>query len=127
MRIPVFARGSNPAVDLPNQRKSESYGAAEVGAGRADWIDPKDHARGILCRAFLYSGEALKPVEPEQLRRFTLRNALPPIEVRGGLDSSRTQFDDPEKRLIVRQDRHCLIIRARAFARFCDVDALAQA
>ena len=57
MRIPVFARGSNPAIDRPNQRKSESYGIAEVDAFRADWIDPADHSKGILCRAFLYNRE----------------------------------------------------------------------
>jgi hypothetical protein len=56
MRIPVFARGSNPAIDRRIQRKSESYGLAEVAAGRADWVDPSDHSKGIICRAFLYSG-----------------------------------------------------------------------
>lgn len=127
MRIPVFARGSNPAIDRPNQRKSESYGIAEVEAGRADWVDFNDHTRGILCRAFLYSGETLKPAQPDQVTRLSLRNALPPIEIRGGLDSSRTQFDDPEKSLFTRQDRHCLIVRARAFAHFCDLEYLAQA
>lgn len=56
MRIPVFARGSNPAVDRRLQRKSESYGIAEVAAARADWVDPLDHSKGIICRAILYSG-----------------------------------------------------------------------
>ena len=52
----MFARGSNPAIDRRIQRKSESYGIAEVAAGRADWVDPADHAKGIICRAILYSG-----------------------------------------------------------------------
>src|SRR6266536_5127778 len=97
MRIPVFARGSNPAIDRPNQRKSESYGVAEVEAGRADWVDPQDHARGILCREFLYSGEKLKPPQPDWVR--TLRSSLPPLEVHG------SQYDDPIKNLAQRQDR----------------------
>lgn len=121
MRIPVFARGSNPAVDRPNQRKSESYGAAEVEACRADWVDPNDHSRGILCRAFLYSGETLKPASPHQLSRLTLRNALPPIEVGGA------QFDDPVKSFTERQDRTCLLVRARAFARSFDPEVLIHA
>lgn len=121
MRIPVFARGSNPAIDRPNQRKSESYGIAEVEAGRADWVDCNDHTRGILCRAFLYSGETLKPARPDQVRSLSFRSSLPPLEVGGA------QFDDPIKSLATRGDRHCLIIRARAFADFCDLEYLAQA
>lgn len=122
MRIPVFARGSNPAIDRPNQRKSESYGQEEVDAGRADWIDPDDHAEGILCRAFLYSGETLKPAAPEQLKKLrsgSLRS-LPPLEV-------SSKFDDPVKSLAKRQERSCLVVRAHAFARFCDIEQLAQA
>lgn len=120
MRIPVFARGSNPAIDRPNQRKSITYGTAEVEAGRADWIDPDDHSRGILCRAFLYSGQTLQPAAPEQLRKLS-RSSLPALEV------GHTQFDDPVKSISTRQERRCLIVRARAFARFCDLDYLAQA
>lgn len=110
MRIPVFARGSNPAIDRPNQRKSLSYGEMEVESGRADWIDPADHSKGILCRAFLYSGETLKPAEPEKLFKLC-RQALAPIEV------GHTRFDDPVKAELVRQDRRCLLVRAEAFAR----------
>ena len=115
MRIPVFSRGSNPAIDRPNVRKSETYGEEEVLAGRADWIDPDNHAKGILCRAFLYSGEMLKPAQPDQIRQLS-RKALPPLEVSG------TQFSDPKKSLVAREDRHCLIVRAHAFARFCDLE-----
>lgn len=116
MRIPVFARGSNPAIDRPNQRKSLSYGQMEVAEGRADWIDPDDPSKGILCRAFLYSGEWLKPVEPEKLFKLC-RKALPSAEVGPG----PTKFEDPEKRLIKRQERRCLLVRAEAFARLCDL------
>lgn len=117
----MFARGSNPAVDRPNQRKSESYGVAEVAAGRADWIDSNDHARGILCRAFLYSGAQLKPAHLEEIRRLRFRSSLPPLEVGGA------QFKDPDQNFAKREDRICLIVRARAFARFCDLEVLAQA
>lgn len=116
MRIPVFARGSNPAIDRPNQRKSLTYGQVEVDAGRADWIDPTDPSKGIVCRAFLYSGETLKPVEPEKLFKLC-RKALPSAEVGPG----PTRFDDPEKRLLKLRERSCLRVRAEAFARFCDM------
>lgn len=121
MRIPVFARGSNPAIDRAIQRKSETYVQSEVEAGRADWVNPDDHSKGIVCRAFLYSGETFKPAQPEQIRNFTLRSALPPIEV------SRTTFDDPIKSSIAREDRRCLLVRARAFARMCDLEVAASA
>ncbi len=119
MRIPVFARGSNPAIDRPNQRKSESYGIAEVDAFRADWIDPADHSKGILCRAFLYSGQYLKPASPEQVSKLSRRNSLPALEVHG------SQFDDPVKSSETRADRICLIVRAEAYARLCERQATA--
>lgn len=114
MRVSVFARGSNPAIDRPNVRKSVSYASAEVEAGRADWVNPNDHSKGILCRAFLYSGELLKPAQPDQLRRLH-RNSLPPREV-------SVRFDDPNKNLQTRADRHCLVVRAEAYARMCKYD-----
>jgi hypothetical protein len=114
MRFPVFARGSNPAIDRPNQRKSGAYCLREVETARADWVNPDDHSKGILCRAFLYSGEYLKPAAPEQIRRLSRRNALPPLEVEG------SEFDDPVKNSVERQNRHCLIIRAEAFARYAN-------
>ncbi|HZW05375.1 MAG TPA: hypothetical protein VFF58_00575 [Candidatus Nitrosotalea sp.] len=117
MRIPVFARGSNPAIDRPLQRKSESYGAGEVEAGRADWVNPDDRSQGILCRAFLYSGELPKPAQPEQLRRL-FRNSLPAREV-------AVRFDDPRKSLETRAERRCLVVRAEAFARLCDFEVSA--
>ena len=121
MRIPLFARGSNPAIDRPIQRKSVSYGAAEVEAGRADWVDANEPAKGIICRAFLYRGETLKPAQPEQLTKLSHRNALPPVEVSG------LKFDDPVKILVTTQDRICLLTRAQAFVRFADLANAAQA
>jgi hypothetical protein len=56
MRIPVFARGANPSADRPFLRKSESYAAGEVVAGRADYVDEVDHSKGIICRELLYFG-----------------------------------------------------------------------
>ena len=121
MRVPVFARGRNPAIDRPNQRKSLSYATEEVNAGRADWVNPDDHAQGIVCRAFLYSGEKLQPARPEQITRLSLRSALPPLEVSG------TLYRDPELTTVKFHDRMCLIVRARAFAHMCDLEAAAEA
>ena len=117
----MFPRGANPRVDRPNQRKSMSYAAEEVAAGRADWVDQADHSQGILCRAILYSGERLVAAAPESLSRLSYRNALPPLEV---LD---TQFDDPQKSSVKQQDRYELLVRAEAYARFCDLDPRVQA
>lgn len=114
MRIPVFARGSNPAIDRPNQRKSIAYGTAEVEAGRADWVDPDDHTRGILCRAFLYSGQQLVVASPEFVAKLARPRPcpLPPVEV------GNARFDDPEKTYSKRKERTRLIVSARAIAYF---------
>jgi len=56
MRIPVFARGANPRFDRPFIRKSASYAAGEIVAGRADYVDPLDPSKGIICRELLYFG-----------------------------------------------------------------------
>lgn len=63
MRIPVFARRSNPLVDAPILRKSLKYVTEQVQSGRATWVDPDDPAQGILCRETLYFGEREIPVE----------------------------------------------------------------
>ena len=115
MRVSVFPRGANPRIDRPNQRKSLAYATEEVECGRADWVNPQDHSQGILCRAILYGGERLVPAAPEALKKLSRRNALPPLEV------SQTQYDDPVKSSETRQDRHCLIVRAEAFARLCEL------
>ena len=116
MKISVYARGSNPAVDRHIQRKSLSYCERQVKEALADWVDPSDPTKGILCREFLAFGEKLTPAAPEQVSKLTRRrNSLPPLEV------SQTQYDDPIKNSTTRQDRHCLIVRAEAFARLCEL------
>lgn len=60
----MFARRSNPSVEKPIQRKSKFYVTGEVEAGRADWVDPNDPKKGIICREMLYFGP--KEFEPEQ-------------------------------------------------------------
>ena len=114
MRIPVFARGSNPAIDRRLVTKSLVYGTAEVEAGRADWVDPNDHSKGILCRAFLYSGEQLVTAAPESLSKLARPRPCPlaPIEV------GNARFDDPEKTYMKRKERMQLIVSARAIAYF---------
>jgi hypothetical protein len=114
MRVRVFARGSNPAIDPPNQRKSISYASEEVEFGRADWVDRADPAQGIVCRAILYSGELLITAAPESLSKLARprRCPLPPLEVH------LTRFDDPEKNQATRDDRRRLIVTARAIAYF---------
>ena len=121
MNISVFSRGSNPAVDRHIQRKSLSFCTVEVEAGRAEWVDPADHSRGIIARDFLCFGEKLKPAQSEQVQSLRFRSSLPPLTVGGA------QFDDPVKDFSKRADRLCLVVRARAFARFCDLEVLAQA
>jgi hypothetical protein len=114
MRVSVFSRGSNPRVDRPIQRKSVSYAAEEVAAGRADWVNPDDHAQGILCRAILYSGERLITAAPEAIEKLARprRCPLPPLEV------ELTHFDDPEKNQAKRDARIRLLVSARAIAYF---------
>lgn len=53
MRIPVFARRSNPAVDRPILRKSLSYGETQVADLLADWVDVNDKRKGIVAREYL--------------------------------------------------------------------------
>ena len=58
----MFAKRSNPFVDRPILRKSKNYVEQQVSHGRAHWVDPEDHKKGIVCREMLYFGErALKP------------------------------------------------------------------
>jgi hypothetical protein len=56
MRFPVFARRSNPSIDRPILRKSLAYVTDQVDAGRADWIDPTNPAKGIIAREMLHFG-----------------------------------------------------------------------
>jgi len=114
MRVRVFARGSNPAFDKPNQRKSLSYASEEVAAGRADWVDPADPTKGILCREFLYSGQTLVTAAPETLSKLARprRCPIPPVEV------GNARFDDPIKGLTARRERRQLVVSARTIAFF---------
>ena len=59
----MFGRGTNPRIDPPILRKSESYAALQVEAGRADWLNPADHSQGILCRELIYFGPRAVQVE----------------------------------------------------------------
>jgi hypothetical protein len=107
-------------MNPPNQRKSESYCTAEVEAARADWVDPDDHPKGILCRAiFSHFEPSYGPASPANNKRtpgpLTLFNALPPLEVHG------TQFDDPIKNSATLHDRRSLVARASLFARSFDL------
>lgn len=113
MRVSVFSRGSNPAVDRRIQRKSLSYAAEQVEIGMADWIDALDHSKGIICREFLYSGERLVNAAPESLTKLARprRCPLPALEV-------NARYDDPEKSLTKRKERRQLIITARTIAFF---------
>lgn len=77
MRIPVFARRANPSVDRPILRKSEFYAVEEVLRGRADWIDPENHRRGIICREMLYFGPRTTPIEVETVTVSRLPGEIP--------------------------------------------------
>lgn len=122
MRVSVFARGSNPAIDRRIQRKSLQYATDEVEAGRADWVNPEDHSQGVICRAILYSGERLVNAAPEALQKLARprRCPIPPLEV------ELTHFDDPEKNQTVRAERWRLVMSARAIAYFGRATELVQ-
>jgi hypothetical protein len=64
MRISVFGRGSNPAVDRHIQRKSLTFAIDEVAAGRAHWVSFDDQSRGIICRQLIHFGERQVYTEP---------------------------------------------------------------
>jgi hypothetical protein len=64
MRIPVFARRTNPSVDRPILRKKMAYAIAEVAAYRAAWVDITDPRKGIICREMICSERRIQP-EPD--------------------------------------------------------------
>lgn len=122
MRVRVFSRGSNPAIDRPIQRKSLSYASGEVEAGRADWVDRTDHTKGILCRAFLYSGETLVVAAPETTSKLSRPRRCPLPGLEAG-----TRFDDPVKSFWTRRERYRLVATARAIAYFdCPLPGVQQ-
>lgn len=72
MKLRVFGRRANPAVDSHIMRKSLSYCEAQVAQHLADWIDPLDQKKGIIARERLYFGERLTPVETVKISRAIL-------------------------------------------------------
>ena len=81
MRIPVFARRSNPAISRPILRKSLAYAEEQVRFGSADWVDSLDHAKGIIAREMLPSGKMFVPAETVSVSKAI----LPPLEPNGCL------------------------------------------
>ena len=93
MKVFVYPRGANPRVDRPIQRKTLEFCRQQVEQyGSADWVDPKDHSKGIVCRQFLHFGARVAQKitaagvdEARYMKRLKkrLRSALPPVEVGG--------------------------------------------
>jgi hypothetical protein len=88
MKVSVYPRGANPRVDRHIQRKSLQYATDQVEVyGAAEWVDPADHMKGIVCRDRLSFGEKIQVVvaaTPEEIKKLTrgrLRSSLPPAEV----------------------------------------------
>jgi hypothetical protein len=79
MKLRVFGRRANPAVDPHIMRKSLSYCEAQVAQHLADWIDPLDQKKGIIAREMLYLGERLTPVAMVKTARIS-RSILPALE-----------------------------------------------
>lgn len=63
MRFPVFARRADPRLDAPILHKKLKYVTEEVKSGRADWVDPSEPRKGIVCREMLYFGPRQVQVE----------------------------------------------------------------
>ena len=102
MRIPVFARGSNPAIDRRILVKSRFYAEQEVREGRADWVDSSDPRKGIICRELLRFGPRELPMLISRARRI-----LPPTEVEG------TKYVGPQRGPLYAG----LLVRARMWAK----------
>ncbi|SRR5579871_2580071 len=93
MKAFVYPRGANPRVDRPIQRKTLEFCRQQVEQyGSADWVDPKDHSKGIVCRQFLHFGARVAQkvatagvLEQRYQKRLKKRllSALPPAEVGG--------------------------------------------
>jgi hypothetical protein len=50
MRYPIFAARSNPSIDRFIQKKKIAYIQALVAERWADWIDPRNQAKGVILR-----------------------------------------------------------------------------
>ena len=48
------------------------YVAEQINAGRADWVDPEQPERGIICRELLYFGPHAVRVETVSVSESTL-------------------------------------------------------
>lgn len=84
MKAHVYPRGANPRIDRHIQRKSMAYCVEQVEVyGTAEWVDPKDQTKGIICCDFLYLGEKVSPPSPGVIEKLKkrLRSSLPPAEV----------------------------------------------
>lgn len=107
MKVSVYPRGANPRIDRHIQRKSLSFATEQVEVyGTADWVDPNDHGKGIVCRDRLYFGEKTQfvtratPAEIEKLTKGKLRSALPPAEVGNcRFVAPKVEFNDSLPRL----------------------------
>jgi hypothetical protein len=114
MRVPVFARGSNPAIDRPIVRKSVFYAFEQVENFLADWIDPDDHRKGIIAREFLPSAKQYA-VEPEDIS--TLQHVpgirYLPAKMAKNPTLARLQFDSQALRLL-RKEKLLLMRRKTA-------------
>lgn len=78
MRLRVFARRANPAIDRPILHKSAAYCEDAVNTRFADWVDPQDHSKGIIAREMLPSGKIAVTVEIA-----ATSSLLPPLEPSG--------------------------------------------
>lgn len=106
LRIPVFARGSNPAIDPPILRKSAVYCERQVLDRLADWLNPDDRSAGIIAREYL-PRETPPVYVPTPEREW-----LPPVEVSGCV------FEDPEQSAEKLAERARLLQGARTVVMF---------
>lgn len=91
MRFPIFARRANPSIDAPILRKSKSYVEAQVADYLAQWVDPNDKTKGIICRELLNFGP------PKALPQQTSAS-LPPVELPG------IHFEEPKSAKLGRRN-----------------------
>lgn len=92
MRIPVFARRTNPAIDKPILRKNIGYGEEQVRSGLADWVSSGDHSKGIIAREMLRSGKCFLPVETVSVSTALPRVELPGLKFQPPKDETKPSF-----------------------------------
>ena len=108
MRVPVFARRSNPSVDPPLVRKSLSYSEEQVSRGLAAWVDAADPRQGIICLELFQFAAPRPEFEPHPQAVL-----LPPVEVEG------TKYQGPQKGPLY----WGLLVRARMWAKAAELSA----